>query len=151
MNKYLLPNKYRVIGFILLLIGLMVIISKTIFKTDYDFLNATVFAIITGNLFGLQFFKFENHNLIYPLTTIILFFGATLIATTKEKEEQSHYNELRAESIILTFHIILGIVTFSFLFIHGFALLYLLIFFLFLPQLMYYVIFQIKKRKSVIK
>lgn len=151
MDKYFLPNRYRVVGYILLFLGLIIVVSKTFFKVEFDFLDVPVFALITGNLFGIQFFKIEQQNLIYHLTTIILIFGATLLATTKEKEELPQFNELRAESIILTFHILLGILTFSFLFVYGFALLYLLIFFIFLPQLLYFIVFKIKKRKSMVK
>jgi len=151
MNKYLLPYRYRVVGLVLLFVGMIVVIAKSLFNLNFDFLNVSVFALITDNLVGLQFFKIEQQNLVYHLTTIILIFGATLLATTKEKEELPHFNELRAESITLTFHIMLGILTFSFLFIYGFVLLYLLIFFMFLPQILYFVIFQIKKQKSISK
>ncbi len=151
MNKYLLPYRYRVVGLVLLFIGTIVVIAKSLFNLNFDFLNVSVFALVTDNLVGLQFFKIEQQNLVYHLITIILILGATLLATTKETEELPHFNELRAESITLTFHIMLGILTFSFLFIYGFVLLYLLIFFMFLPQILYFVIFQIKKQKSISK
>lgn len=146
-TKYLLPNKIRPIGLALLIITLSIIFSRIVFKVDYSWLKTDVFAIITGGFLGFEFFTTTRQNLIYPITFIFAILGVTLLAVTKEREEKPQYNELRAESILLTFHIILGITIFSFMFFYDFALLYVIIFTLFLPQISYFLIFQIKRRK----
>jgi len=56
MNKYLLPYRYRVVGLVLLFVGMIVVIAKSLFNLNFDFLNVSVFALITDNLVGLQFF-----------------------------------------------------------------------------------------------
>ncbi len=145
--KYLLPNKIRWIGFLLLFVVLSIILIKVIFNVGYDFLKVNVFALVTENFFGMEFFKVQKQNLIYPLILIMSILGVTFLATSKEKIEKNQYSGIRADSIMLTYHIILGILVFSFIFIYEFALLYLIILFLFVPQLIYFIIFQIKRKK----
>lgn len=146
-NKYLLPNKVRTIGLLLLLIVFLIIILKVFLHYDFNFLNTNVFALVTGGIFGFEFFKIIKQNLIYPLSFILSILGVTLIAASQEKNEKPEYSVIRAESILLTFHIVLGLLVFSFIFIYDFALLYLIICFLFLPQIIYYLVFKTKKRK----
>lgn len=146
-TKYLLPNKVRWIGIFSLLIVFGIILMKLLFRVNFDFLNANVFALATWNFFGFEFFKVQRQNLIVPLSFILSILGVTLLATSKEKTEKPQYSSIRAESIMLSYHIVLGFLIFSFVFIYDFALLYLIISFLFLPQLIYFIIFQIKRKK----
>lgn len=145
-TKYLLPNKIRPIGYVLLIIALVPIILKIAFNIDFSWLKANVFAIVTGGFLGFEFFTTTRQNLIYPIVFIFSILGVTILAVTSEKNEKSQYNQLRAESILLTFHIILGFTIFSFMFFYDFALLYVIILTLFLPQILYFIIFQIKRR-----
>lgn len=147
LTKYFLPNKFRPFGFGLLIAVLVIFLLNQIFKVEYSWLKADVFAIVTGGFFGFEFFTTVKQNLIYPITLIFAILGITLLATTKEKEEKPNYNELRAESILLTFHILLGIAVFSFIFIYDLGLLYFFVVMTFLPQTLYFVIFQAKRRK----
>lgn len=146
-SKYLLPNKIRWIGYLLLFVVLSIFLIKVIFNVDYEFLKVNVFALVSGNFFGMEYFKVQKQNLIYPIILIMSILGVTFLATSKEKIEKNQYSEIRADSIMLTYHIVLGILVFSFLFIYEFALLYLIILFLFVPQLIYFIIFQIKRKK----
>lgn len=90
MNKYLLSNKFKMIGIILLLISILLFILNFIFGLELELLrNVTVFSISPMNLNdGKSVTTFVgNQNINTSLIGILFVFSLLLIAITKEKKK----------------------------------------------------------------
>ncbi len=82
--------------------------------------------------------------------TIMLAFlsGLALVAFSNEKEELTIYKNLRITALITTAQISTAILLFSILFIYGGAFMAIVVLNLFLPLVLYLIIFTLKKFKS---
>ena len=79
--------------------------------------------------------------------TIMLAFlsGLALIAFSREKKEQNIYKKLRINALITTAQVSTAILLLSILFIYGSAFMAIVVLNLFLPLVLYLIIFNVKK------
>jgi hypothetical protein len=129
MNKYLLSNKFKIIGIILLLFSILLFILNFIFGFELELLrNVPVFSISPMNLNdgkGVTTFV-ANQNINTSLIGILFVFSLLLIAITKEKKENIAVLKNREYSLIITLIFNAILLSISFLFVWGFTYVYAL-------------------------
>lgn len=124
-NSLLLPNKYKVLGWILFLafgvLGLFCMIE------DFKLLGFQFYEIPTGSFDSITF-GFEDYNLTNEIAALGITIGLIMIVFAKEKVEDEYLTMLRLKSLqwaVLISYIILIIINFSF---YGLGFLILLVY-----------------------
>ena len=144
----LLPKKLRIAGYIILLLGIILGITRFYFGIKLEILDIKVFAVYS-NYFETNYFKVIPNHFSEEATALLLLVGLFLIVFTKEKIENDVISTLRLKSFILTFYVNTVLVALSFIFIYGFSFLNILVINVFSPLIIYILLFksfQIKGR-----
>ena len=121
-NKLLLPNKYKFIGWCLLIPAtiLGVILSFTNFET-FPF-KTKVFAIFNNELFGkTQLFSFIEANITNTIVGVIFIVGAIFVGFSKEKREDEFIAKLRLSSLLWAVWVNYVLLLLAVLFVYGTA------------------------------
>ncbi len=100
-TKLLLPNRYKTIGWFILIpatiLGLILVYNE--FGTDW--LWGKVFAIAADGTFGNnKYFSFTNTNITNTVIGSLFIIGAMLVSFSKEKTEDEFIAELRLSSLL---------------------------------------------------
>ena len=151
-TNYLLPHKYKTIGWILFCIG---IISGIFFVANgyesnaltikvlsiYDGLNTTV----NGKL---SFFTIEENSIIDELIIMFIVIGGLIVGFSREKLEDEFIYKLRKDSLVwaIIFNYIILLITT--IFIYDLAYFNILIFNMFTPLVFFIIRFNFLKFKS---
>lgn len=126
--SYLLPNKLRLLGIILLVVGICLAIAKYKFNYKPDFLNLKIFAIYSFYI-ETKTFSVVSNQMIEELAAIFILIGLFLVAFTREKVESELLDTLRLKAFMITAYFNLFSLIFSLLFFFGFGFVGALIFF----------------------
>ena len=95
-TNYLLPNRFKKIGWFLFIPGIILGIFYLIYEPQPKFLNVTVFAI-AESLFKFSFIK---NNVFDEITGLLLIIGPIFIAFSKEKSEDEYISKIRLDSLV---------------------------------------------------
>lgn len=100
-TKLLLPNRYKTLGWIILIpatiLGLILVYNEF----GAEWLNARVFAIATdGTLSNHRYFSFTYTNITNTVIGSLFIMGAMLVSFSKEKNEDEFIAELRLSSLL---------------------------------------------------
>lgn len=153
-NFRLLPNRYKTLGWYLLIPAILVGVVLTLLDYDTFNLNAKVFAIYKDEIFNKsQFFQFIDVNITPTLVGLFFIMGALLVAFSKEKYEDEYISSLRLTSLqwaILVNYVLLFL---SFLFIYGIGFINVMVYNMFTVLIIFiarfnYVVFISKKTDS---
>lgn len=153
-NFRLLPNRYKTLGWYLLIPAILVGVVLTLLDYDTFNLNAKVFAIYNDEIFNKsQFFQFIDVNITPTLVGLFFIMGALLVAFSKEKYEDEYISSLRLTSLqwaILVNYVLLFL---SFLFIYGIGFINVMVYNMFTVLIIFiarfnYVVFISKKTAS---
>ena len=128
-NKLLLPNKYKSIGWFILIPA--TILGIILIATGFEGLsiNAPVFAVFNDSLIGQNAsFGFINTNITSTVVGILFIVGAIFVAFSKEKREDEFIANLRLSSLLWAVFVNYILLIFSFAFIYGSAFLNVMIY-----------------------
>ncbi|MCB0698636.1 MAG: hypothetical protein H6551_12955 [Chitinophagales bacterium] len=109
---YLLPNKLRVLGFVLLPVAIALIVM--VYGYDYYL----PFLEYTGKE-NSNFLDLRNHNLTDELGVVLSIISLFLIAFTKEKHEDEYLQGVRLKALQLSVYINYFVLALSTLLIYG--------------------------------
>lgn len=130
-TRFLLPNKCKMIGWILIIpssiLGLFVIFDD--FKLS--FLDVRVFSICSGGTAPWDFtnsFVFEKHNITGTAIGIIFLLGALMVSFAREKKDDEFISKKRLESLLWATIINYLILLFCFMFFYAIGFMYVMIF-----------------------
>ena len=91
-TKFLFPNRYKRVGWILIIPSAILGILYLFFNFEFNFLNINVFVIYSDELFGdTIWFGFDRNNITSAISMIFFVIGAILVAFSKEKQEDEFY------------------------------------------------------------
>ena len=124
IHKLLLPNKYKKVGWFILIPA--TILGTILMFTNFEGmpLNTKVLSIVNNEILGKsQFFTFINTNITNTLVGILFIVGALLVGFSKEKNEDEFITNLRQSSLLWSVLINYILLLFSFAFIYGTAFL----------------------------
>ncbi len=129
MTASLLPNKFKTIGWLILIptsiLGLSVIYA------DYssDWLNLKTFAIIHKDFNQkTEMFTYVETNLTNTLLGSLFIIGALLVSFSKEKMEDEYISSLRLSSLMWAVLLNYLILLLSFLFVYGLSFLDIMVY-----------------------
>ena len=151
-TNYLLPHRYKIIGWVLLILG--VISGLVFFNQDFesDMLKMDVFAIYNGeDIFNKDggFFKIiENNSILDEITALSIIFGGLIVGFTKEKVEDEFIFKLRNDSLVWAIILNYIILIFTIIFIYEFTFFNVLVYNMFTPLLFFIFRFNFLKYRS---
>jgi len=140
-TKFLLPAKFRFVGSIFFIAGVITGIFRFYLGIKPKILDARVFAVYSEYL-DEKYMKLVNNNLGEEITLLLVLTGLFLIALSKEKIENEMISNIRYQSLIISFYISFIFLLAATFFTYGFAFLYMLILFSAIPMASYIVIFR---------
>tara|TARA_R110000868_G_scaffold203572_1_gene451437 strand:- start:1528 stop:1995 length:468 start_codon:yes stop_codon:yes gene_type:complete len=146
---YLLPNKYKTIGWILFILGL--IGGVFLFMTDYESDALTVKVLsIYNNDFGTDygFFKLIENSIVDELASLAIIIGGLLVGFTKEKVEDEFIYKLRKDSLVWAIIANYIILMLTIIFVYSLTFFDVLVFNMFTPLIFFIVRFNFLKLKS---
>jgi len=133
-TRFLLPNKFKMIGWFLLIPSSILGILQIFYLTGsgLKFLDLKVFTIYSGSFapWGSTtvVFGFDEVNLTGTIIGILFILGAVMVAFAKEKHEDEFIAKIRLESFLWATYINYAILLFCFLFFYGIGFMYVMIF-----------------------
>ncbi len=121
-NKLLLPNRFKMIGWCILVPTAAAGIILSITGYEANWLSSTVFAILNEEAFGeSKFFTMIDVNITNTLVGSIFIIGALLVSFSKEKKEDEFIANLRLSSLLWSVWVNYTLLLIAFLFVYGLA------------------------------
>lgn len=148
-SNYLLPHKFKKIGCILFIIGLISGLFVFIKEYETDILTFNVFSIYNESFFGKNdgFFKVVENSILDELIAIAIIIGGLLVGFSKEKVEDEFIYKLRKDSLVWAIIFNYLVLLFAIIFIYDFTFFDILVFNMFTPLIFFIVRFNVLKRR----
>ena len=147
-TDYLLPNRFKIIGWILFIPGIMLGILFLIYEPQPKFLDATVFAI-AESLFKFSFIK---NNVYDEITALLLIIGPIFIAFSRQKSEDEYISKIRLDSLVWATYVNYIIVILAIIFVYDFGFYWVILLNMFTILIFFIIRFNwalIKSRKQI--
>lgn len=148
-NPYLLPNKFRLIGYLLLIPGLVAGIF--FFYLDYSpsWLDFRVFTFYNDQFFGPKaMFSLIEDNIGNEVAAVLFLLGAVMVAFSADKMEDEFTLRLRFEALVWATYVNYAILLLAVLFIHGMAFIHVFVVNLFVVLILFYLRYRYLTWKS---
>lgn len=150
--NFLFPNKYKKIGWLILIPSAIIGLSTLIYEYEPSFLDFNVPAIFVDELFSVnkKTFRMVTNNILNEILGVLIIISTFLVAFSKEKLEDEYISKIRFESLAWAVYFNYAILILTFLFIYDFAFLWVMVFNMFTVLLFFIVRFnwQISKLKT---
>jgi len=128
-TNYLFPNRFKKIGWLLFIPGIILGIVYLIYQSDITLFNIKIFAIAEEAIFSdAKFFSISENNVLDEISSILLIIGALLIAFSKEKSEDEFISKIRLESLVWATYINYAILILAIIFVYDMTFLWVLVF-----------------------
>ncbi|MBT8305226.1 MAG: hypothetical protein KJP09_12200 [Bacteroidia bacterium] len=150
-TNYLLPNKYKPLGWVFLIIGLIGGILMYAQLIEGELLSMKVFTIYNGDsIFGNDqgFFKVIENGVLDEILALFIIIGGLIVGFSREKVEDEFIYKLRKDSLVWAIIFNYVILMLAVLFIYSFAFFDVLVFNMFTPLIFFIVRFNFLKRKT---
>lgn len=144
MKDFLLPHYYKIIGGIMLLIG--IVLAILYLKFDINF-TIPVFALVSIFL-ETKYFVLTKTNSMDEIIMILLLLGLVLLVFSKEKYEKEFFTVLREKALAKACIVNSFFTLFSIIFIYGGGFIGVLIFNLYSVFIFYILFFYLSLKKS---
>lgn len=150
-TSYLLSNKFKLLGWILLIPGL--IAGCVLFFGEYetDALTISVLSIFNeGTIFGgiEGYFKIIENSVLDELIALAIILGGLIVGFSKEKIEDEFIYKLRKDSLVWAIIFNYAVLIFAILFVYDFAFFDVLVLNMFTPLLFFVIRFNFLRLKS---
>ena len=153
-TKFLLPNKFKPIGWILFVPSVIFGIFYIFYLagSGFKFLDLKVFTIYSGSFapWGSSpvVLSFDKVNITGTIIGILFILGAIMVAFSREKNEDEFIAKIRLESFLWATYINYAILLFCFLFFYGIGFMYVMIFNMFTIIILFIVRFHYVLHRS---
>ena len=119
-TKLLLPNRYKKIGWIILVPSTILGLIIAFHDFSYDWLHARVF-FIANDFRGdfNEYFGIRDTNITNTLIGALFLIGAMLVSFSKEKNEDEFIAELRLSSLLWAVFVSYILLLLAFVFVYG--------------------------------
>jgi len=148
--SYLIPHKYKLLGWILFVIGIISGLIIFIGEYDYDILKIKVLSVYgRDGLFGTKgFFKIIENSILDEIVALCIIAGGLLVGFSKERIEDEFIYKLRKDSLVWAIIFNYVVLIFAVLFVYNFSFFDVLVFNMFTPLLFFVIRFNFLKLKS---
>jgi hypothetical protein len=151
-TNYLLPNKYKLLGWILFSLGIAFGLYFILGDFETEPLKIKVLSIfhnLNGGPKEFKYFEVIENGIAFEITLLAIIIGGLIIGFSKEKTEDEFISKLRNESLVwaIVFNyliLILGVI-----FVYDFTFLDVLLFNMFTPLIFFIIRFNFLKHKSI--
>lgn len=150
-SNYLLPNKFKPLGWILFIAGILFGLVLIFKGYDYEPIKFKVLSLFNKNFLGsgsMTFFKIIDTGIANELVTITIIIGGLIIGFSKEKVEDEFIYKLRKDSLVWAFIINYIVLLIATLFIFDLTFFNVLVFNMFTPLIIFVFRFNFIKLKS---
>jgi hypothetical protein len=153
-TKFLFPNHYKRIGWILLIPSSILGILIVFFDYTFGFLDSKVFTIYSNGFGGEKTtMGLFDGNYANTITGILFLIGAILVAFSKEKQEDEFIAKTRLESLVWAIYVNYAVLAFCMLFFFNLEFLMVMIFNMFTVLIFfilrfYYILYKTNKSLS---
>lgn len=145
----LLPNKYKRLGWIIFILGLLLGISFYGFGFQDNILVTNVFSIYNDPFIGNPgFFKIVENSILDELTSLLIIIGGFIVGFSKEKVEDEFIYKLRSDSLVWAIIFNYIVLLFAIIFVYDLTFFNVLIFNMFTPLIFFIIRFNFLKYKS---
>ncbi len=125
----LLSNKFKIIGWIFLVLGFLFGIWYLLQGEKYDFFETNVFAITYGGIIGkYNFTGWIENNILDEISSLLIILGGLLVMFTKEKNEDEFIASLRLNALSWAVIINYAILIVSVFFVYDMPFFWILVF-----------------------
>jgi len=150
-TNYLLPNKYKILGWVLFIIGIISGFKIVFSDYEYEPIKAKVLSIFNEGFLGsteMEYFKIIETGISSELASIAIIIGGLIIGFSKEKVEDEFIYKLRKDSLVwaILFNYLVLIITI--IFIYDLTFFHVLVYNMFTPLLFFIIRFNFLKLKS---
>lgn len=149
-TNYLLPNKYKLLGWPLFIFGLIggLFISASNFESTGP--SIKVLSIYSESFIDSKndFFKVIDNEILDELIAIFIIIGGLIVGFSKEKIEDEFIYKLRKDSLIWAIIINYLILLFTIIFVYDMAFFDVLVYNMFTPLIFFIVRFNFLKLKA---
>jgi hypothetical protein len=129
LNKLLLPNKFKLLGWCILIPTTIVGLILSFTNFDTFPIKAKTFAIFNDEFFGKsQSFGFIETNITNTIVGALFIVGAIFVGFSKEKREDEFIAKLRLSSLLWAVWVNYFLLFLSFLFVYGTAFLTIMLY-----------------------
>jgi hypothetical protein len=140
-EKILLPRGFMLPGIILILAGIAITIIRFWVGIKPEFLEFNTFAVFSVYL-DSKHLQIISNNMSEEIAGVLLLTGLFILCLIRERNESELVSQLRIKAFIFTVYIEFFFLIFSFLFTYGFAFIYMVIINVFVPFIVYILVFQ---------
>lgn len=128
-TKYLLPSKYRMMGWVILIPAVVLGLYTLIKDWEPAILDLTVFGFFLDDTFGTEkLMGFTENNVLNEILGILIIIGGLFVAFSKEKDEDEMITKIRLESLVWATYLNYGILIVAFLFLYDFSFFWVMVF-----------------------
>ncbi|MEJ6792739.1 MAG: hypothetical protein QNK89_08455 [Lacinutrix sp.] len=150
-THYLLPNKYKIIGWFLFIPGLILGLLSFFENVDDDTITIPVLSIFYEEFMGSsprELFAIITTGILSEIIAVMIIIGGLLIALSKEKIEDEFTSKLRSDSFVWAMIVNYIILLLATLFIYDMTFFTVLIFNMFTPIIFFIIRYNFLKLKS---
>lgn len=142
MVNYLFPNKYKKLGYILFVSGVILYLLERFFDIK---LETTIFKMYNDRFLGsTTWFDWSIDDISNELAIILLLLGSIFSLFSKEQVEDEFITKIRLESLVLGIYLNIGILIATTLTIYGTFYLSAIIYSVFTYLIFSFIIFHYK-------
>ena len=127
-SKFLLPNKLRIIGWILLIPSMILGYLVLFNDFEFSFLNIKVLSLFPSSFFGppsggSKLWSITSDNFTQEFAGILFIISAMFVAFSRERNEDEYIAKIRLESLLWATYITFAIQILCLLFFYDFTFL----------------------------
>ncbi|GGF27024.1 hypothetical protein [Echinicola rosea] len=151
--NYLFPNKYKKIGWLILIPSAIIGMITLVLDLEPNYLDFNVPAIFINDAFGDKGVVGNvKNNVLNEILGVLILLSSLLVAFSKEKLEDEYISKIRLESLVWAVYFNYAILLILFLFVFELSFLWVMIFNMFTILLFFIIRFnwQISKLKRSI-
>lgn len=150
-TNYLFPNKFKTIGWFILIPSAIMGLLTLILDFELNYLNFNLPAVFIDGIFvEKQFYGMVSDNILNEILGTLIIISLLFVAFSKEESEDEYISKIRLESLVWAVYFNYGILLISFLFIFNISFLWVMLFNMFTVLLFFIIRFnwQISKLKK---
>lgn len=128
-HELLFPNKYKGLGWALLIPSFIFGIFLILSNYEASFLQLKMFSLFPSEFFGeRKYFSMVSVNITNTLTSIVFLVGCLLVGFTKEKYEDEFIAKIRLSSLLWAVLVNYVLLLLAFIFVFGTSFLNVMIY-----------------------
>ena len=129
MKTFLLPHKFKSVGWTLLVPSAILGLIHLIFEPSFLVINTKLFAFLSDQFLSeTGYFTIVEANLSNTLLGIFFIIGALLVAYSKERTEDEFIAGMRLSSLLWAVFVNGVLLVFAFMFFYGLAFLQVMVY-----------------------